>query len=90
MRIGLFVGMAAAVATTVAGLRPSMADGAHMAMTRCVDLALAAEHALPDIDHPDFHMDSARQRSVFDHYSECARDWFRRQREAHGAPSDGS
>jgi hypothetical protein len=90
MRTVLYVGVAAVVAMTLAGLRPSMADGAHMVMIRCVDLAVAAEHALPDIDHPDFHLDSARQRAIFDHYSECAREWFRRQREAHGGPSDGS
>jgi hypothetical protein len=65
-------------------------QAAQAAMDSCVDLAEAADHALPETDHPDFHLSSARQRAIFDLYSECARAWFRKRREERGGLPTGS
>jgi hypothetical protein len=79
--------MAAALRCPGAAVR---ADDSSVALARCVEVAEAADHAAPDIDHPDFHLDSARLRAMFDVYSACARDWAQRQRDRRRLSGSGS
>lgn len=84
--------MLLALATVGAALPavPAGADEATAALARCVEAAQAAEAPLPEISHPDVHLDNARLRAIFDAYSECARDWGRARRGERKPSDEGS